>query len=84
MVKRKRTPRIVKDIFIPLRFGIGTTIIGAAGTATGPLLPAGTVNPLTSISQAGTSFIGPLTAVVGTGILVREIRKLKPSRRRKT
>lgn len=77
MVRRKkRTPRIVKDILIPIRFGVGAAVIGVAGTATQPLLPAGTANPLTSISQTAGAFAGPLTAIVGTGIVIRQIRKL--------
>lgn len=81
--KKKRLPRVARDILIPLRFGVGATVIGASGTATQPLLPPGTQNPLTTISTTATGFAAPLTAVVGTGIVVRELRRLKPKRKRR-
>lgn len=81
--RKKKVPRIIRDITIPLRFGVGVVAIGATGTALQPLIPAGTQNPLTNISQTGTRFAGPLTAIVGTGILLREVRRLKPKRKRK-
>ncbi len=81
--KKRRVPRIVRDIFIPIRFGTGAVLTGAFGTATQPLLPAGTTNPLTSISTSATRFAGPLTTIVGTGILVRQIRRLEPRKRKR-
>jgi len=85
MVKRrkKKVPRIIRDVMIPLRFGVGTVVIGATGTATQSLLPPGTQNPLTNISQAGTRVAGPLTAIVGTGILIRQLKNLKPKFKKK-
>ncbi len=84
MVKRKkRVPRIVRDIIIPLRFGVANVAIGATGTATQPFLPAGTQNPLTTISTTMTGFAAPLTSVVGAGIVIRQLRTLKPKRRKR-
>jgi len=83
VTRKKRVPRIVRDISIPLRFGVANVVVGATGTATQPLLPAGTQNPLTSISTSMTAFAAPLTSIVGTGIVVRQLKTLKPKRRRK-
>jgi len=81
--RKRKTPRIVRDILIPIRFGTAAVLTGALGTATQPLLPAGTVNPLTTISTTATRFAGPLTAVVGTGIVIRQIRRLRPRKRKR-
>ena len=81
--KKRRVPRIVRDISIPLRYGVANVVVGAAGTATTPLLPAGTQNPLTTISTTMTGFAAPLTAIVGTGIVIRQLRTLKPRGRKK-
>ncbi len=84
MVRRKRrVPKIIRDVSIPLRFGIANVARDATGTATGSLLPAGTVNPLTTISTTMTRFAAPLTSIIGARILVRQVRTLKPKRRRK-
>ena len=84
MVKRKRrVPRIARDIMIPLKYGVANVVIGAAGSATNPLLPAGTINPLSSISGTMSQFAAPLTSVVGVGIVVRQLRTLKPRKRRR-
>lgn len=83
MVRKRKVPRIIKDIAIPLRFGVANVVIGATGTATQPLLPIGTQNPLTTISTTMSRFAGPLTAVVGTGILVRQLRTLSPKQRKR-
>ncbi len=84
MVRRKRkTPEIIKDIAIPLRFGVANVAIGATGTATQRLTPVGQQNPLTTLSGTMTRFTGPLTTVVGAKILVRQLRTLKPKKRRR-
>lgn len=83
MARRRRLPRAARDILLPIQFGVLNVATGAAGTATQPLLPAGTQNPLTIISQTGTRFAAPLTSVVGAGIVIREVRRLKPKKRRK-
>ena len=78
MVKRTKTPKIIKDISLPLKFGLANVAVGVAGTATQSLLPAGTANPLTSISTAMTGVAAPLTTIVGAGIVIRQIKTLKP------
>ncbi len=81
--RKKRLPRSARDILIPLRFGVANVAIGVAGTATQPLLPPGIQNPLSTISTSMTSFAAPLTAVVGAGIVIRQLRTLEPKKKRK-
>lgn len=81
--KKRKVPRIVRDIFIPIRFGVANVAVGALGTATQPLVPVGTQNPLINISRSMTRFAAPLTSVVGVGIVVRQLKKLERKKKRR-
>ncbi len=81
--KRKRLPRSARQILIPLKFGVANVAIGAAGTATQPLIPPGTQNPLSTISTTMTGFAAPLTAVVGAGLVIDQLGALRPKKRKR-
>ena len=56
--------------------------IGATGLIAGGL-PTVAKAPVQAVATTGASFVGPMANVVGAGIVVRELRKLKPKKKRR-
>lgn len=81
--KNRRRKKFVRAVTNPLALGafsIGTNI---AGSSLNPLLPTGTTNPLTSLGTTSAQFVGPIGTIGFTGVVVDEVRRLKPKRRRR-
>lgn len=79
MVKRKS----LKPLKVPLKLAVVSIGANLVGSALGKQLPAGTVNPLTSIGT-GTALAAGITGTLAlTGIALREVRKINPKRKKK-
>jgi len=70
--------KILKTLQVP--FGLAGVSIGSnlIGSKLGPLLPAGTTNPLTSIGTSATKAAGLTGTIALTGGALGELRKLQP------
>ena len=72
----------LKKLKIP--FGLAGVSIGSnlIGSALGSRLPEGTTNPLTSIGSSAAKAAGIAGALVFTGIILEETRKLNPNNKK--
>ena len=61
--------------------GYSMTIGASSLIASG--LPTVAKTPIQNVATTGSKFVAPMTAVTGAGIVVGELRKLKPKRRRR-
>ncbi len=77
MVKKKKN----NDALEAFKPAIGVGVIGIGsfliGGALQGQLPAGVSNPLTAIGTSATRFAGPLGTIGGTGLIIKQLRKLK-------
>ncbi len=83
MVKKRKKNDLRRAVERPLALGafsIGTNI---AGQSLQPLLPAGTVNPLTQLGGSAAQFVGPIGTIGLAGVVLKQTKRLKPKRRRR-
>lgn len=78
MAKKKKKKNDAIEAFKP---AIGVGLIGTSsfliGGALQGQLPAGVANPLTAVGTSATSLAGPLGTIGGTGLIVKQLKKLK-------
>ncbi len=72
MVFKKK--KFLKSVTDPLALGALSTGALIGGAATTPLLPAGTVNPLTQVGAAGARFVGPIGTIGLTGVAIDQLK----------
>lgn len=83
--KKKRQSTMVDDFLPPIGFATGSVTASVLGGAIQPIIPAGITNPLTTAGSTLGKFTGPVSAVAGAGIVLKQVRKIekKIKKRRK-
>ena len=76
--KRRKIPRIVRDLSPPLVLGGGSIGSSILGGALGSKLPPGTINPLTTTGTTLGGFVGPVATISAFGIVHKQLKKAKP------
>ena len=56
--------------------------MGGTGLIAGAL-PTAAKAPVQAVATAGAPFVAPMSAVTGMGIVVKQLRNLKPKKRRR-
>ena len=82
MAKRKKS-KAFKALEVPLGLGFGSIASNLTGSALTPLLPVGTVNPLTRIGTSAAQFAGVAGTISLAGLSLSELKKLQPKKKRK-
>ena len=59
-----------------------TLTIGATGLISSKL-PSAAKTPVQTVATQGSRFVGPMTNVIGAGVVVKELNKLKPKKKRR-
>ena len=84
MSKKKYENEILEDMKPALEMGglgIGSSLLGGALQ---PMLPAGTINPLTSTGRTLGTFVRPVATLGAMSIVTKQLKKLEKKTKRKT
>ena len=77
MVKKKKKNESIEAFKPAFATGVLGVSLLKVGQGTNSLLPAGIQNPISSVGVSATSVSGTLGILGGTGLIVKQLKKLK-------